>query len=82
MSNYSKEDIEYLRSVGARIRALRKEQNISQEKFATLAKIDRAYIGAIERGERNISRLNLRKITEALGCRPNDVLDFMLVNST
>lgn len=74
MSNYSKEDAQYLRHVGAKIRMLRKAKDISQEKFATVAKIDRAYIGAIERGERNISLLNLRKITIALKCRPDNIL--------
>lgn len=74
MSNYSNEDIDYLRMVGAKIRSLRKGQNISQEKFAGLAGIDRAYVGSIERGERNIALLNLRKLTLALGCNPNDIL--------
>ena len=53
--------------LGQQIRRLREEKGLSQEEFAGLADIDRAYYGGIERGERNVAALNLFKIAEALG---------------
>jgi transcriptional regulator with XRE-family HTH domain len=53
-------------ALGERIRRLREESGASQEEFAMLAEIDRAYYGGIERGERNVSAINLMKIAIAL----------------
>ena len=53
--------------LGREIRGLREEKNLSQEEFAGLADIDRAYYGGIERGERNVAALNIIKIADALG---------------
>ena len=53
--------------LGQQIRRLREEKDLSQEEFAGLADIDRAYYGGIERGERNLAALNLIKIANALG---------------
>jgi transcriptional regulator with XRE-family HTH domain len=52
--------------VGQQVRRLREAKNLSQEDFAGLAGIDRAYYGGIERGERNVALLNLIKIADAL----------------
>ena len=52
--------------LGQQIRRLREEKNLSQEEFAGIAEIDRAYYGGIERGERNVAALNLIKIAAAL----------------
>jgi transcriptional regulator with XRE-family HTH domain len=52
--------------IGRQIRRLREEKGFSQEEFAGLAGIDRAYYGGIERGERNVAALNLVKIAHAL----------------
>ena len=52
--------------LGQNIRRLREEKGLSQEEFAGLAEIDRAYYGGIERGERNVAALNLIKIANAL----------------
>jgi len=56
-----------LKTFGARVRELRRANNISQEKLAELASLHRTYIGAIERGERNLSLYNIVKIARALG---------------
>jgi transcriptional regulator with XRE-family HTH domain len=51
---------------GARARQLRKALKLSQEKVALRAGIDRSYYGAIERGENNVSLINIQRIADAL----------------
>lgn len=51
---------------GARVRALRTAKGWSQEQLAAEAKLDRTYIGGIERGERNPSLVNIHRIAKAL----------------
>jgi transcriptional regulator with XRE-family HTH domain len=55
-----------LKRVGARIRELRLEKGLSQEGLALAAGLDRSYVGGVERGERNIAIINLKKIADAL----------------
>lgn len=55
-----------LKKFGKRVAVLRKDTGLSQEKLAELAGLHRTYIGAIERGERNISLKNIQKIARAL----------------
>jgi len=52
--------------VGFNIRRIREEHGLSQENLAALAGLHRAYIGQIERGEKNIGLKNLEKIAKAL----------------
>ena len=52
--------------VGFNIRRIREDKAISQEKLAGLAELHRAYVGQIERGEKNIGLRNLEKIAKAL----------------
>lgn len=54
--------------VGKRIRELRHETGMSQEKLALIAELDRTYISSVEKGKRNISIVNLEKIINALDC--------------
>lgn len=56
-----------LRKFGKRVRELRLEQGLSQEEFALEANLARSYMGDVERGERNISLLNIARIAGALG---------------
>ncbi len=51
---------------GKRLRELRKEQGFSQESLADDVGLHRTYIGAVERGEQNISVDNIAKIAKAL----------------
>lgn len=60
--------------VGFNIRKIREERGISQEKLAGLADLHRAYIGQIERGEKNIGLKNLEKIATALGVETKELL--------
>lgn len=52
--------------VGARIRELRNDRGLSQEKLALAVGLDRTYIASVENGKRNISIVNLEKIIVAL----------------
>lgn len=54
--------------VGSRIRELRTNAGLSQEKLALSADLDRTYIASVENGKRNISIVNLEKIIKALNC--------------
>ncbi len=52
---------------GRRVRELRKKKGMSQEELALEAGLDRSYVGGVERGERNISLVNIEKLARALG---------------
>jgi transcriptional regulator with XRE-family HTH domain len=60
---------------GERLRSLRKERELSQEEFAELTQLHRTYIGGIERGERNVSLINIVQIAHALGITPSQLLE-------
>lgn len=51
---------------GENIRRLRGLKNMSQEALANKAGLHRTYIGAVERGERNITLVNAERIAQAL----------------
>lgn len=61
---------EILRLFGERLRELRTERELSQERLAELAGLDRNYIGQIERAERNVALVNIVRIAKALGLEP------------
>lgn len=75
-ASYSKEEKVYLLKVGDNIRQLRTDIGLSQEKLSFACDLDRTYIGSVERGERNISIINLKKIAKALKTHPSDLLKF------
>lgn len=56
------------------IRFLRQNLALSQEALADKAGLHRTYVGAVERGERNITLLNANRIAEALGVSLSDCL--------
>ena len=66
---------------GRRVRTLRKRERISQEQLALRCGLDRTYIGGVERGERNISIVNIEKIARALGLSLRDLFDDETIGS-
>ena len=58
---------------GARLRALRKARKMSQEKVALASDLDRSYLGRIERGEINVSLVNIQRIAGALGVEAGEL---------
>lgn len=65
---------DYLAAVGGAIREARGRLGVSQEKLAELCGLHRTYVGSVERGERNVSVLNLQRIGAALGASPAELL--------
>lgn len=63
-----RDDQGQLARLGQAIRNRRKGAGLSQEALADAAEIDRSHMGKIERGERNVSVLNILKIAAALNC--------------
>ncbi|PHS63690.1 MAG: transcriptional regulator [Thalassobium sp.] len=62
------------KTLGANIRAKRKEMGISQDGLALECGVDRSYMGRIERGEVNITVEKLYQIASKLGCNPASLL--------
>ena len=60
--------------IGQKIRQARRLKGLSQEKLALNAKIDRSYMGRIERGEANITVDILYQLASILECEPQSLL--------
>ena len=65
-----------LKKFGQMVRNERLKQNFSQEELAAKAGVHRTYIGMIERAEKNITLLNIEKISKALDISISKLLDF------
>ena len=65
---------EILAALGQRVRELRKKKGFSQEAFADVTGVHRTWMGAVERGERNLSFHNLVLISKALGITLSQLL--------
>ncbi|PCG20274.1 helix-turn-helix transcriptional regulator [Brachyspira sp. G79] len=63
------------KQVGNRIKELRLKRNISQEKCAFNANIDRSYLASVENGNRNISIVNLNKICKSFNITLTEFFD-------
>ena len=73
---YSKDEKSYLKELGSQIRELRITYGLSQEKLSFKCDLDRTYIGSVERGERNIAAINLKKIAKALNVSVSELFNF------
>lgn len=58
---------------GRRVRSLRLQIGVSQEELAAKTGIHRTYMGAVERGERNICLRNIVRLAKALGVDPGEL---------
>ena len=65
-----------LQEFGNRVRHLRTQAGLSQEKLSFLTGFHRTYIGMIERGERNISLTNILVFAKAFELDISELLDF------
>ncbi|MDB5308827.1 MAG: putative transcriptional regulator, xre family [Gemmataceae bacterium] len=65
---------QFLRRLGDRIRDRRTTLNLTQAEFAERCGLHRTFIGSVERGERNLALLSLRKIAAALRVTPAELL--------
>ncbi|CAK3889075.1 putative transcriptional regulator [Vibrio crassostreae] len=59
---------------GRKLRGVRKLKNVSQDRLALMADIDRSYVGRIERGEVNITLEKVYELASALECDVCDLL--------
>ena len=59
---------------GNRLRRLRYDADLTQEQLAFEAGLERSYVGQCERGERNVSLLNVVKLARAMRVRPAELM--------
>ena len=62
------------KQVGLNIKKYREKEGWTQEQLGFEANLHRAYIGQIERGEKNIGLQNLEKIAKALNVKINNLI--------
>lgn len=59
---------------GQKVKEARQEKHMSQEELAFRSGLHRTYISSIERGKRNISLVNIRRLANALGVPLHDLM--------
>lgn len=72
MSNF----IIFAKNFGQRVVELRKKQGLTQEELADKAEIERSYMGAIERGERNPTLVKVFQLSNSLNISVKELFDF------
>lgn len=68
------DDRDLLLTFGGRIRRARNAAGLTQEQLAHIAGVDRTYVGSVERGERNLSVLNILTFATALDIDPGELV--------
>ena len=71
----AKEKNPALKRFGTNVRTLREKREISQEKLAEIADLDRTYVGGLERGERNATLGSILRIAKALKATVADLCE-------
>ena len=61
--------------VGKRIQVLRRGQGLNQEELADICGLHRSHLGAVERGELNVTLVTLERIAASLGVPLNQFLE-------
>lgn len=64
-----------INQVGKRIRILRKNRGLTQEKLGEQVQLPQSYIGGVERGEKNISMETLERLIHALDIHPAELFE-------
>ena len=64
---------------GARLAELRKQKEWSQETLSLESGVARSYLGGVERGQRNISLVNICRLADTLGVKPSALLEFNMM---
>ena len=64
-----------LSQFGKNVRKKRELKTLSQEDLADLSGLHRTYISSVERGQRNVSLINIIKITKALECEIGELFN-------
>lgn len=67
-----------LKGFGLNVRRIRLKLGLTQEKLAEISGLHTNYIGGIERGERNVSIVNIVRLAQALQCRMADIFSKVL----
>lgn len=70
----TRESLIIQKAFGETLREERLKVMLSQEALADLCKLDRTYIGSVERGQRNLSLVNIVRIARALQIPPAALL--------
>ena len=68
--------MDYQKILGENIHSLRIKQQLTQEQLAELCDLHRTYIGAMERGDRNVSLNNIVNVAQALKVTPSELLKY------
>ncbi|MFK5881646.1 MAG: helix-turn-helix transcriptional regulator [Sulfurospirillum sp.] len=61
--------------LGSKVKLFRQEIGLSQEKLAEICEFDRIYFSLIERGQKNISFINLLKLAKGLNITPSELIE-------
>ena len=76
MRQYNEPDNNLRKKFGLRVRELRKKMGLSQEELGFKANIHRTYIGAVERGEQNVSLDNIGRLAKVLKVSLQELFKF------
>jgi transcriptional regulator with XRE-family HTH domain len=74
-------DIDFLKSLGNKLREIRIKNNLTQEDLGFKVGNSGKQIGRIERGENNVTSCMLFQISKALGIHVKELLDFEIKKS-
>lgn len=72
------DNTEFLKKLGRKIKILREDKNIPQDKFANDIGIDQSYLSKIETGKANPSIIYLKQIADALDVDITELFNFVI----
>ena len=79
---YTKQESSLLKKIGKQIRDARQNLGHTQQTLAKACKLDVTFISVVERGECNISLLNLNKIAKALKLPLSSIIEVSRLTSS